>query len=588
MMKTRFWGFAFLSALVFGCGTPSEPVVTFDEADDPVSISAEAEDQWEAAGKKLNAAWGDSDFRYSRSEVPADVFKGTCKLTAWKGERVSAQFLLWSNEAKTGVVCKAEEFKSDEAVIPASAAEVSFVRYTLADEATPKFMQTSRYRKNEAVPVIAPDMLDSLSCFDMEPRQTRPVWVTVSVPADARAGVYKTDIIVTGNERGKIRLPLELEVVNHTLAAPSEWDYHLDLWQHPSSVAYAHGLELWSDAHFDAMKPVMTRLANAGQKVITATLNKDPWNHQCYYAYEPMIRWTRHKNGTWSFDYQVFDRWVQFMLDLGIDREINCYSMVPWNCELEYFDEAKGEVVTIKAEPGTAVFPKIWKPFLADFKKHLEQKGWLEFTNIAMDERSPEAMQAAADVLMDCAPEMGFALADNHRSYKKFTMMKDVCVAMRQNRVSQEDIDMRRSKGYYTTFYVCCSPSFPNTFTTSNPYESELMGWYNVACDYDGMLRWAYNSWAEDPQYDSRFGSWMCGDTYFVYPYNRSSMRFEKFIDGIEVAEKIRQLRREGVDTAPVEKVLKKISETDMNDYTQPWHEIIVEARTALDEVSRK
>ena len=147
---------------------------------------------------------------------------------------------------------------------------------------------------------------------------------------------------------------------------------------------------------------------------------------------------------------------------------------------------------------------------------------------------------------------------------------------------------MRREKGHYTTFYVCCHPSFPNTFTTSNPFEAELMGWYNIACDYDGMLRWAYNSWAEDPQYDSRFGNWMCGDTYFVYPYNRSSMRFEKLIDGIEVAEKIRQLRREGVDTTPVDKVLEKISGMTMTDYTLPWHEIIIEARAALDEVSRK
>ena len=228
-MKTRFLGFALLSALMFGCGTPSEPIVTFAEADDPVAVSAEAEAQWDAAGKKLNAAWGDSDFRYSRSEVPTDVCKGTCKLTAWKGERVSAQFLLWSNDAKSGVTCEMGDFKAKDAVIPASAAEINFIRYTIADERTPKFMEKSRYRKKEAVPTIAPDMLDSLSCFDMAPRQTRPVWVTISVPADAQAGVYKTNITVTSNGLGKIKLPLELEVVNHTLAAPSEWNYHLDL-----------------------------------------------------------------------------------------------------------------------------------------------------------------------------------------------------------------------------------------------------------------------------------------------------------------------------------------------------------------------
>ena len=385
----------------------------------------------------------------------------------------------------------------------------------------------------------------------------------------------------------KVVLHLELEVVNHTLPTPDKWSYHLDLWQHPSAVARAYGVELWSDAHFEAMKPLMKRLADAGQKVITATLNKDPWNHQCYDAYEPMITWTKHQDGSWSYDYQIFDKWVQFMLDLGINREINCYSMVPWNCELEYMDEAEGKVITVKAEPGTKIFTDLWTPFLIDFKKHLEAKGWLEIANIAMDERSPEAMQAAADVLMACAPEMGFALADNHKSYKKFTMMRDVCVAIHHSEVSQEDIDMRREQGFYTTFYVCCHPSFPNTFSCSQPYESELLGWYNVAQDYDGMLRWAYNSWAADPQYDSRFGKWISGDTYFVYPFNRSSVRFEKLIDGIEVAEKVRQLRKEGVDVSDLEAALKNIRDPKITDYTLPWHETLQKARQALDEVSR-
>ena len=572
---------AVAASLMMSCKAEYVKVDTFAEAEDPVALTPEAAAAWDQAGTKLNASWVSSDFGFSRSEVPAVEAVECCNLTAWKGERVSAQILLWSGDAKDGVECQISDFKAGDAVLPATVAQARFVRYTLADPQLYKF-------KKGREPVLAPDMLDSLSRFDMPARSVRPVWVTIDVPQDAEAGIYKAEVTVKHNGWGKVTLPLVLDVVNHVLAEPAEWDYHLDLWQHPTSVARAQGLKVWSDEHFEALKPVMTRLAEAGQKVITATLNKDPWNHQCYDGYESMIVWTKHKDGSWSYDYKVFDRWVQLMLDLGIDREINCYSMVPWNCELEYFDEAEGKVVTVKAEPGTPVFPKIWAPFLKDFRKHLEEKGWLSFTNIAMDERSPEAMAAAAKVLTDNAPEMGFALADNHKSYKKFTMMKDVCVAIHHSIVSPEDIAMRRANGQYTTFYVCCSPSYPNTFTTSYHYEAEILGWYNIAHDYDGMLRWAYNSWAEDPQYDSRYGNWMSGDTYFVYPYNRSSIRFEKLRDGIEVAEKIRQLRREGVDVSEVDAVLEKIRATDAHDPEQPWAEIITEARIALDKVSRK
>ena len=580
-MKQPKHFYSLVAALMFvACSTDYTPVETFTEADDPVALTAEQEAAWSAVSKTLNGGWGSPDLRYSRSAVPTTLPEQSFSLTAWRGERASAQLLLWTAEGAEGVECEIAPFKGDGATLPASIAEARFVRYTIAD------VQNYNFKKGGPT-VIMPDMLDSLQRFDMAAKSTRPVWITVTVPADAKPATYKSTITISHNGRGKIKLPIELEVQNHTLAPASEWAFHLDLWQHPTSVARAQGLELWSDAHFEAMKPLMERLRDAGQKVITATLNKDPWNHQCYDAYEAMIKWTKHKDGSWSYDYTVFDRWVEFMLGIGINKYINCYSMVPWNCELEYMDEAQGKVVTVKAEPGTPIFPKIWEPFLKDFKKHLEAKGWLSFTNIAMDERSPEAMQAAADVLTKYAPEMGFALADNHQSYKKFTMMRDVCAAMRHETVELEDILMRRKQGYTTTFYVCCNPMYPNTFTSSEPYESEMLGWYNLAHDYDGMLRWAYNSWPADPQTDSRYGNWMAGDTYLVYPYNRSSIRFERLIDGIETAEKVRALRRAGVDTKEVEAVLEKIRKGNANDPTQPWMEITAEAREALNKVSR-
>ena len=578
-MKQFFISLMAVAAMT-ACTADYVPVETFAEPADPVALTAEQSAAWDGVSTKLNAAWGCPDSQYARSIVPEKTHD-SFKLVVWKGERASAQIVLWSAADINGVECKVGEFKGAGATMPASIAEARFVRYTLADVQNYKF-------KKGGPEVIAPDMLDSLSHFDMVARQTRPVWVSLAIPSDAAAGIYKSEVTVSHNGWGTTKLPLEVEVLDQTLKQPTEWSFHLDLWQHPSSVARAHGLEMWSDAHFEAMKPVMTRLRDAGQKVITATLNKDPWNHQCYDAYEPMIKWTKHKDGSWSYDYTIFDRWVEFMLGIGIKKYINCYSMVPWNCELEYMDEAKGEMVTVKAEPNTPIFPVIWKPFLKDFKKHLEAKGWLEITNIAMDERSPEAMQAAAKVLMDCAPEMGFALADNHRSYEKFTMMRDVCAAMRHQTVTPEDIAMRRAQGYTTTFYVCCSPAYPNTFTTSQPYEAELLGWKNIAHDYDGFLRWAYNSWAENPQYDSRFGNWMSGDTYLVYPYNRSSMRFERLIDGIEVAEKVRALRAAGADMTKVDAVLAKIREMEITDYNLPWRKVVKEAQEALNEAARK
>ena len=102
------------------------------------------------------------------------------------------------------------------------------------------------------------------------------------------------------------------------------------------------------------------------------------------------------------------------------------------------------------------------------------------------------------------------------------------------------------------------------------------------------MLRWAYNSWPADPACDSRYGNWTSGDTFLVYPYARSSVRFERLIDGIEIAEKVRTLRAMGVDTSEIEAALDAIRTADINDPTQPWCELLTTAREALNRASRR
>lgn len=550
---------------------------TFTEPVDPEPLTAEEQAAWNEVTERLNVAWGTADLRYSRSRVPRVDATDTLPVVAWRGERASAQLVIWSAEALDGIRCEVRDFRSSTAVLPASIAETRFVRYTLAD---------STFCKNGAT-MLSADMLDTLDRIDLSPRSLRPVWLTISVPPTAEEGIYTSEVVVTCDGANKAVLPLTLEIQPYTLASPDKWSYHLDLWQHPTAVARAEGLELWSDEHFEALRRDMTLLANAGQKVITATLNKDPWNHQCYDGYAPMIEWRLHSDGSWSYDYRIFDRWVGMMLELGIDKMINCYSMVPWNCELEYLDEATGEVVTVKAQPGTPLFAQMWRPFLLDFKQHLSDRGWLAITNIAMDERAPEEMDAAVELLAECAPEMGFAITDMHKSYKRYINMRDVCVAQEQP-ADRNDILARREQGFNTTFYICCNPLFPNTFSFSNPFEAELLGWYGLACDYDGMLRWAYNSWPADPERDSRYGNWSSGDTYLIYPHARSSVRFERLIDGIEVAEKVRTLRRLGVDTSTVDAVLQRILAADINDPREPWQQLLTDARTALDSLSRQ
>jgi len=228
--------------------------------------------------------------------------------------------------------------------------------------------------------------------------------------------------------------------------------------------------------------------------------------------------------------------------------------MVPWGNNFQYHDEKTGETVTLKAEPGTPAFTRLWKPFLVDFASHLKEKGWFEQTTIAMDERPKEAMIETIKLIKSVAPALKVSLAANHWIPEIMDDIHDLCVASEFN-YTTEMKRKRKADGKITTYYTCCSENYPNTFTFSPPAESAWLGWYAAAMDLDGYLRWAYNSWVENPLVDSRFRAWPAGDTYFVYPGAMSSIRFERLIEGVQDFEKIRILKHElQQDTSEVAK----------------------------------
>ncbi|MDF2476115.1 MAG: hypothetical protein K0S24_1598 [Sphingobacterium sp.] len=556
---------------------------TFTEMADPTRDTLS---NWSNVKAGLHASFVSIDKRYPKSVNPNITVQHNATLNAWKGEQVSAQVLLWTNAATADVVVVPGELKEGNGKsIGADALQVRFVRYVMTDE----FASGCGHRKPEDFKAsLSADMLDDLKSYDLEAKRVRPVWITVKIPSGATAGQYKTTIAVKQKGAVKQNLVLTVNVQDHVLPPASQWSFHLDQWQHPSAVARVNNVNMWSDEHFEALKPTMKQLAAAGQKVITATLNKDAWNVQTYDPYADMISWKKAKDGSWHYDYAVFDRWVQFMMDLGINKQINCYSLLPWNNEVHYFDEAKNELVNVIAKPGTLLFEELWTPFLKDFSKHVSAKGWLKITNIAMDERSREEMDPAVALLARVAPEFGIAFADNHKSYQRYQKSTDISVAA-GDPFDHNDLIDRRKKGYITTFYVCCSDEFPNQFTFSDPAESTYMAWYALAAGFDGALRWAFNSWVVDPLRDSRFRTWPAGDTYIVYPQGRSSIRYERMLEGIQDYTKVGILKaklEEAKDASNLAKLNAKIAKLNTSKRYADWNKDLNDAKAFVNALS--
>lgn len=528
--------------LIISCQQQKELVIssTYEEPQDP---SIDSISDWSAISKDLHASFTSTNNRFVKSIVPSITQNYLWNGEAWKGERISSQMVLWSKDSITKVTTEISDFKSEDGdKLPASIAQLRFVKYVITDE----FAGGCGYRKPENfASSLAADALDNVSSYSIKANETRPLWITIDVPPTVKPGMYSSTITLNIQDQEPQLFTLNLKVIPKQLPLATDWKFHLDLWQNPYAVARVHNVQPWSKEHWNLLKPLMKNLADAGQKVITVSLNKRPWGGQTFDQFEAMVQWNKKIDGSWEYDFTIFDNWVQFMMDLGIKNQISCYSMVPWGNEFYYFDEAKNEEVKLKAIPGSKEYEEFWIPFLSQFKDHLKEKGWNNITRMAMDERAPKEMKAMFKLLDKYAPEFGASFADNHKSYKLYpNQLKDLSVAFGAT-VDEEDLKLRKKNGYISTHYVCCSDGFPNVFTFSPPAEGVFIGWYSIAANFDGFLRWAYNSWVEKPLLDSRFRAWPAGDTYIVYPNNRSSIRFETLREGIQDAEKIRILRED-------------------------------------------
>lgn len=311
------------------------------------------------------------------------------------------------------------------------------------------------------------------------------------------------------------------------------------------------------------MRPLMERLAKAGQRGIMVSVTHKPWNGQTYDYFENMIIEIRRVDGSWIYDFTLFDRWIEFMTSCGVGPYIYCYSVIPWNLTFRYYDQGTNSMVDRKFNVNDSAFDDYWVSKLSVFAAHLKSKGWFDHTVIAMDERPAESMKAALRVIRKADPDFKISLAGTYHE-ELDDEIYDYCIGY-NDKYPEGAIDARRAKGKITTFYTCCTEPFPNTFTFSQPVEATSFALIAEERNLDGYLRWAYNSWVKSPFQDSRFTAWAGGDTYIVYPENNSSVRFEKLIEGIQMFEKVQLLKAEDKHSRNIRNLLQPFAYDRIN-----------------------
>lgn len=490
--------------------------------------------------KALQASWVHNDCLIATADdmtTLANRLIASQSVVAWRGERLGLEAVVQTDATNEPLMLR---LKAKGKTASQWEAKADFLGWVLTDS-----FNTCGNHPDNLEPYLVPDIIGG----GEQPKdcKLRPVWCTIEVPYNCKTGRYEWLLEVVGSEskRTLARLPLRVEVVGRTLPRPQEQQFHLDYWQQPYSVSRFYNVPRWSQQHYDLLRPYLQMLARAGQKVVTTVLFYEPWGAQSNDKFDAMVRTTREKDGTWSYDYSVFDHYVELCDSCGINKQINCFSMVPWDMTFRYFDAFSQQYIDLKAKTDSPAYQELWTEFLKAFARHLKEKGWFEKTCIAMDERGEKPMRDAWNLVQQAVPGMKMAMAGHHTA-ELAENLYDFCIGY-NDRFTEEELRRRHERGMVSTTYICCSTKRPNTFTNSHPVEAVYIPLNAIANGFDGYLHWSWMNWTDDPLHDSRFKFFAPGDTYVIYPGPCSSPKWERFIEGIQLAEMVR-LRRQQLE----------------------------------------
>lgn len=524
-------------------------------------------------------------------DLKAPAAAGTLKLRAIRNELECAQLAVRAAAAAKGVRVEVSPLRCERAGAAIAAEHVTwnFVGFIPLKQNT---RGAERVRLRPA-PCRVPDPLLADRSMDVPAGATQPVWLTVRVPKDAAAGVYRGQVTVRGG-KAAATLPVELTVDDVTLG--DERHLLVTNWFHVSRIAKAHKLQLWREPFWRMLELYARNLADHRQNVVYT-----PWS---------LIDVTRGADGKLAFDYARFDRFVEVFERAGAaDRieltHVGHFGKGGWRGReivlrsVSATDAKTGKSVRLPPAEGLAAL-------LSDLERHLAAKGWLKKAMIHVaDEPSLhniDSWRKASAFVRAAAPRLRRIDAIEAVD---FSGALEVWVPKLSHFDRWRAAYERHRKGNELWYYICCHPFgnvYPNRFLDYPLSRVRVLHWINFAADLPGYLHWGLAAWGDDP-FAAPPDRLPPGDTHVIYPGPDgplNSIRWEIQRESIEDYEKLCALaartaavkKRLGPAAAAIDprrralEICRRVVPSIAHVETDP-RRIVAAARAVVDEIAQ-
>lgn len=519
---------------------------------------------------KLFASFASTDFHYFKEDYKKvkNLNLKSFQDMLWKGEEIHLKILLFTEDMPVYDI----EVSKEGLFSPSSSISEENIELFTLKETLASIGRGDARAKKKAVPDIICPLKEKIN---LDKESFVALFLKIKIPKKASPSLYSGKISFSSKSlKSPLSLTYNLRVLDLLMPPLEEGDTLIEFWQHPFTIARYYGLlkeEIFTKKHFFYLKDMLKYYKELGGDSLMATILEDPWNHQSYDRDPSLIIWKRDEKGDFSFDYTLFDKWIDFNISLGLLKpkenigKIKCYSLLPWE-NLLYYRDYKGDLLSLKLEVGSPLWKDIFSKFLRDFMNHLEKKGLFNLTYLSIDERSLEEISELLSLVLSIKNKKGesfklsaainYNLRENYDILDKIDYISLGLSHIEHNSLSLSSLVKRRKNLKLITTLYTCTGDYPNSFSLSEPFESTYTLWYSLYLGMDGFLRWSLDGWVLDPLEDVSYKFWESGDPFLIYPAKKedksstfySTPRLEKIKEGIQDINKVKYLMKNSME----------------------------------------
>lgn len=319
------------------------------------------------------------DINVNSKPFKAEIGKSVVIESA-KGQRSGAQIGLYPLKEIKGLTCTVSELTGpDGAKIPSSAIEAKRIRYF--------FKRPGRVDMADVLPYILMDF----KTMDLTAGTTKGIWLTLTVPQDAKPGKYTGKVIISPNRERSLEtvqagIPIELTVLPFTLDKVTDISMSVT-----GANSYTwrgwYGDREMEEQWWKGAEAVMKDLADHGMNCINGGTS---------------ARLISVKDGKATIDYTDLDRWMDLAMKYGLNKTADTYNGLgvsgvhrdtSADCikRTEYFAQADWHMP----------FKDLVKIVYTDYDNHMKAKGYPKRAIHLLDEPRPEwsNVQSCGDLI---------------------------------------------------------------------------------------------------------------------------------------------------------------------------------------------